>query len=86
MNQIQFKAIDGILEHGDVLIMLTDGMPELHNGNNEMYGYERIWEDFKNVAENKPEEIIAYFRNEGSTWVKEKDPDDDVTFVVIKVK
>ena len=32
------------------------------------------------------EEIIKYLKDEGSKWVNDKNPDDDVTFVVIKVK
>jgi hypothetical protein len=32
------------------------------------------------------EDIISYFKNEGASRVNDDDPDDDVTFVVIKVK
>ena len=30
--------------------------------------------------------IISYLKNEGASWVNNANPDDDVTFVVIKVK
>ena len=33
-----------------------------------------------------PEQIISFLKNEGAAWVDNQDPDDDVTFVVIKVK
>ena len=39
-----------------------------------------------NVAEKGPEEIINYLKDEGSSYVDHADPNDDVTFVVIKVK
>jgi len=61
-------------------------MPELHNGNNEMYGYNRIRDGFAKVAEKESEEIVNFLKDEGSKWVIDQDPDDDVTFVVIKVK
>ena len=41
---------------------------------------------FEEVADNSPEEIVTKLKDEGSRWVEDNDPDDDVTFVVIKVK
>jgi len=39
------------------------------------------------VAVNKPSlEIINYLKDDGSKWANDKDPDDDVTFVIVKVK
>ena len=86
MNHTKFNTLNGSLEKGDVILLMSDGMPELQNANNEMYGYERILDGFKKLGNNKPEEIISYLKNEGSTWVNDKEPEDDVTFVVIKVK
>jgi len=86
MGLSRYTVTDLFLKTGDVMLLMTDGMPELQNANNKMYGYERILDGFKKVGNNKPEEIISYLKNEGSTWVNDKDPEDDVTFVVIKVK
>ena len=71
---------------GDTLLLLSDGLPELQNEQNEHYGYGRVKETFEKTAEKESEEIINYFKNESSKWVNGKDPDDDVTFVIIKVK
>ena len=65
---------------------MSDGFPELQNENNEIYGYKRARNSFEEVAEKDPEEIISYLKEEGSRWVNDNNPDDDVTFVVIKVK
>jgi hypothetical protein len=43
-------------------------------------------ETFKSVEEKDPEEIIYHLKNEGNLWSDNKEPDDDVSFVVIKVK
>ena len=51
-----------------------------------MYGYKRIRNGFEDVAEKEPEENVSYLKNEGADWVDNSDPDDDVTFVVIKLK
>lgn len=79
VNEIELKAEDTVL-------MLSDGFPELANNNNEMYGYDRTKTEFHSVGEKEPEEIVEHLKDSASQWVNGKDPDDDVTFVVIKVK
>ncbi|MDZ7625803.1 MAG: SpoIIE family protein phosphatase [Ignavibacteriaceae bacterium] len=56
------------------------------NANNEIYGYKRARNSFEESAKKEPEEIITYLRAEARSWTNDKEPDDDVTFVVIKVK
>jgi len=56
------------------------------NDKKEMYGYKRARNLFEDLAEQSPEAIISQLKNTGSEWTSNKDPDDDVTFVVIKVK
>ena len=86
MDKFPYKILDTKLKAGDTILLLTDGLPELQNENDELYGYKRIRNVFEEVAEKNPEEIISFLKEEGSMWVNNKDPEDDVTFVVIKVK
>jgi len=86
MNYVQYNTTDGKLEKGDVLLLISDGMPELHNDKHEMYGYDRIKDLLGEVNGYKSEEIITQLKEEASAWANDQDPDDDVTFVVIKVK
>ena len=65
---------------------MSDGFPELLNNDKEMFGYKRARNLFEEVSGESPEEIITKLKSAGSEWVNDKDPDDDVTFVVIKVK
>jgi serine phosphatase RsbU (regulator of sigma subunit) len=74
------------LNPGDTLLLLSDGYPELFNKNMDMFGYDRVSDEFFKVAELQPEEIIKELRDSGSDWIGGEEPDDDVTFVVIKVK
>jgi sigma-B regulation protein RsbU (phosphoserine phosphatase) len=71
---------------GDTLLLLSDGLTELQNEHKEQYGYNRIKDSFEKVAEQESEEIIDYLTTEGSRWNDNKEPDDDVTFVVIIFK
>ena len=79
VNEFELKA-------EDTLLILSDGFPELTNISSEMYGYDRIKTEFQSVGEKEPAEIVEHLKNSASQWVNGKEPDDDVTFVVIKVK
>lgn len=86
MQKINYKTITLPLSKGDVLLLLSDGMPELQNANGEMFGYDRVITLLMQSADKTPDEIIENLKNAGSDWVQGADPDDDVTFVVVKMK
>jgi serine phosphatase RsbU (regulator of sigma subunit) len=71
---------------GDTILLMSDGLPELFSRSKEMFGYDRVMDIYKNSADNNPEKIIEELKNAGSEWTNNNDPNDDVTFVVIKVK
>ncbi len=80
----EIKELD--ILSGDTLLLFSDGLPELNNENNEQYGYARVKEEFKSAAEKNTADIIEHLKNSASQWANGIEPDDDVTFVVIKVK
>ncbi len=86
MKKFSYKIIDTKLQPGDTILLLTDGLPELQNDNEELFGYKRVRNIFEEVAEKSPDEIISSLKDDGSAWISDKEPEDDVTFVVIKVK
>ena len=74
------------LKSGDTLLLLSDGLPELFDSEKEMFGYDKVTTEYEKVASNNAKEIIEHLKNAGAEWLNGKDPDDDITFVVIKVK
>ena len=86
MKKFPYKKIEGRLNSGDGILLYSDGLPELANDKDQMFGYDRIKTEFQSVGEKEPEEIVDHLKNSASQWVNGKEPDDDVTFVVIKVK
>jgi serine phosphatase RsbU (regulator of sigma subunit) len=70
---------------GDCLLMLSDGFPEMFNPANEMLGFEKAFELLPEIARKTPQEIIDYLVKTGESWAGGRPPDDDVTFVVVKV-
>jgi len=86
MKEVTYDVREVNIEKGDTLLLMSDGFAELKNQNEEIYGYKRARNSFKEVAKKNPEEIVIYLSDEGKRWTNNKEPDDDVTFVVIKVK
>jgi ligand-binding sensor domain-containing protein len=86
MKGIAYDVKEFKIERGDTLLMMSDGFAELRNPNNEIYGYKRARNSFEESAKKEPEEIITHLRAEARSWTNSQEPDDDVTFVVIKVK
>lgn len=85
-NDFPYSLVESNISSGDTILMMSDGFPELLNDEKEMFGYIQARNLFEKVAGESPEEIIQKLRNAGADWVNNADPDDDVTFVVIKVK
>ena len=86
MKNFPYEIREAEISAGDTILLLSDGLPELKNENGELYNYMRVKKSFESVAEKQPEQVINHLKEEGLKWVNDKDPDDDVTFVVIKVK
>jgi serine phosphatase RsbU (regulator of sigma subunit) len=86
LSTARFNIQELEVTNGDTVLMMSDGFPELLNEHGELYGYERVQETFERVVEKHPEEIITHLNDEASRWINGNEPDDDLTFVVIKVK
>jgi serine phosphatase RsbU (regulator of sigma subunit)/ligand-binding sensor domain-containing protein len=86
MKNTNYDIYQSDLSKGDTILMLSDGFPELQNDNSDIYGYERVKSSFEYVADKASNEIISNLKNEGLSWTNGKAPDDDVTFVVLKLK
>ena len=86
MHNVKYKADEIEMEERDVVLMLSDGLPELMNDRKEMYGYEKVKEELKSVSDKNPNKIIEHLTASAEKWQNGRDADDDITFVVIKVK
>jgi serine phosphatase RsbU (regulator of sigma subunit) len=81
-----YDLIERKIESGDSFLLMSDGFAELRNSEDEMIGYKNTRNIFEDIAEKTPDEIIDHLKIKGSEWSNGKENDDDVTFVVIKVK
>jgi serine phosphatase RsbU (regulator of sigma subunit) len=75
-----------ILNTGDTILFMSDGFPELFNDKKEILDYDKANNIFASIAEKSSDEIINKLYNEVDIWKNGADQQDDITFVVIKVK
>lgn len=75
------------LQKGDVVLLFSDGLPELFNDREEMFGYESVKDCFAKAAAAglSPDHIIDALREAGGKWKQDRPQDDDITFVVLKI-
>ena len=73
------------LEVGDVVLIMSDGFPEMFNAENEMLGFGKAAEVLPIIAANSAQEIINHLVKVGDEWANGRAADDDVTFVVLKI-
>jgi sigma-B regulation protein RsbU (phosphoserine phosphatase) len=93
-GQMALGVIDGVvykermvkdLRPGMVIFAATDGVPESRNAEGELYGFERTKEAIRKLAEYPAEKIRKLLLCQLAIFVGDAKPDDDVTFVVVKV-
>ncbi|HSU82471.1 MAG TPA: SpoIIE family protein phosphatase [Thermoanaerobaculia bacterium] len=74
------------LSPGDAILMMTDGLPELANGEGDPLGYPRVRTLFEELGGQAPEEIIAGLSRAAEAWTAGEPVKDDVTLVVVRVR
>ena len=74
------------LQSGDTILLMSDGLPEMLNPENEMLDYPRTKELFEDIADQPPKAIIDHLLKASTAWADGEPQADDVTLVVIKVK
>jgi sigma-B regulation protein RsbU (phosphoserine phosphatase) len=73
-------------ESGDVLIQLSDGLPEAPNSKGEMYDYDRLRNLILESSHLSSKEIIETLIKSVDVWMEGKHNPDDITLVVTKKK
>ena len=86
LAQSTYRQWDTTLAAGDTLLLMTDGFPELLNGDHDPLGYPRVNDLFEACASRDPEEIISDLSASADQWTNGQPPADDITFVVMKAR
>ena len=82
----EFEQLTRSFEPGDVLIQLSDGLPEAPSKNGEMYDYDRLKALIQTACSQSSQEIINTLIQSVDLWMGGSHNPDDITLVVIKKK
>ena len=74
------------LSPGDAILLMTDGLPELANGEGDPLGYPKVRSLFEELGRRAPEEIIAGLSRAAEAWTAGEAVKDDVTLVVVRMR
>jgi sigma-B regulation protein RsbU (phosphoserine phosphatase) len=74
------------VKSGQIYMASTDGLWEAFNTHNEMFGKDRVRDLVRRFADLSAAEICERINAELSNFLEGKKPDDDLTFVIVKVK
>ncbi len=81
-----FDQLSRDFESGDVLIQLSDGLPEAPNSKGEMYDYDRLKALIQTSCHLSAKDIINVLIQSVDQWMEGKHNPDDITLVVTKKK
>lgn len=81
-----YKQEEVALRSGDIVVLMSDGFPERFNEANEMLGYDQARHTLFSAAHLSSQEILARFVQIGDEWGQSRLADDDITFVVLKIR
>jgi serine phosphatase RsbU (regulator of sigma subunit) len=81
-----YQQVNTELKTRDTVLLMSDGFPELFNSEREMLDYPRAKQLFGELAERSSQEIIDRLAEEAEKWRGEAPQNDDITFVVVKVR
>lgn len=81
-----YEDISASLGPGDTVLLMTDGFPELLNAQGHQLGYTNAVDEFRKAACGATaNDVIQSLEAAVQRWHGDQPPNDDVTFVVIKV-
>ena len=81
-----FDQLTRSFESGDVLIQLSDGLPEAPNAKGELYDYDRLKSLIQASGQLSAQKIIDVLIESVDQWLEGNRNPDDITLVVIKRK
>lgn len=86
LDMENFSSITKNFNEGDVCVMLSDGLPELPNLNNELLDYPTVFNCILENAQYSSEQIKESLVKLSDNWAGGRMNPDDITIVVIKHK
>ena len=84
MEEMVYREYELKLEPGAVLLLYTDGLPEAANGQEQLFGMDRIVETINRKETDSPEEILNELDEAVSGFAGSAPQFDDLTILCLK--
>jgi serine phosphatase RsbU (regulator of sigma subunit) len=73
------------LSPGDVVLLFSDGLPELFNDKKDLFGYDKIKEVLIRSSSKSAGQIIESILTAAADWSTGSPQNDDITMIAVKV-
>lgn len=84
LSNYAYREAEIALAPNDVMLLMSDGLPERFNPDDEMFDYERTQAAFSQLAHATPRAIAEGLFQASEQWAQGRPLDDDLTLVVLK--
>jgi hypothetical protein len=85
-NDAYFDEISTTFNTGDILVIISDGLPEAPNLAGELFDYQKLQDLIATYGNLSAQEVIDQLMVEADSWLSGNHNPDDITLVVIKHK
>ncbi len=86
MENTKYREYEMQLSPGDILFVYTDGVPEATDGDNQLFGTERMLTTINSRKEEGLEELLQGVKKDVDVFVGDAPQFDDLTMLALKIK
>mgnify|MGYP000017278972 FL=1 len=83
-NDVHFDQTITSFNTGDILVIISDGLPEAPNLAGELFDYQKVQNLISTYGNQTAQEVIDQLMMEADAWLSGNHNPDDITLVVIK--
>ncbi|NBR57139.1 MAG: hypothetical protein EBU05_08930, partial [Chitinophagia bacterium] len=85
-NDVHFDQANTSFNSGDILVIISDGLPEAPNLTGDLFDYQKLQDLITTYGNKTAQEVIDQLMMEADAWLSGNHNPDDITLVVIKHK
>jgi uncharacterized protein YoxC len=83
-NDVHFDQTSTSFNAGDILVIISDGLPEAPNLTGELFDYQKLQDLITTYGDKTAQQVIDQLMIEADAWLSGNHNPDDITLVVIK--
>lgn len=85
LPETRYESLEVAVDHGDLLLMFTDGIVEAQNADHELFGFARLEAILRSYAGDDPHLLIDQITNAITLFCGDVPPHDDMTLLALSI-